>query len=250
MSQKEKIQLQQRPMRSGYLPKEINHKTMRHLFITATAVLLMSFSAGEIKKTTQETYAFNTGLHIDLTEYKKNGKVDNTTEMIMYSHSANTSHFGMEVAPDEEEAVGMVIFDMSINKMITLIDMPGMKTSMSMSFDPEKGKSKGEDIEAQNFTKTGRSKVIMGYSCNEYQTKTEDGTHNFWMSTEAKTGIMSFMLTSQKGLKNMPASYPDGHMLEIENIDKKGKKFVMTVTKYETNLNKQFKMSDYKSFGL
>ncbi len=189
-------------------------------------------------------------MEVKIDSYKKNGKLDHSQNIILYTDTrVDESAFGMEV--DADGATGFVIYDNSLQKMITLMDMGSMKTAMAIKIKPEKS-SGGKDEEQLKFEKTGKTKVVNGFNCDEYKASNEDGTHYYYSTSETDKGLFKFFLNmyGQKNKQSYAAAMPEGTVLQIINIDDKSRKTEMTVMKVNESIDKTVNLSDYKTMGI
>lgn len=173
---------------------------------------------------------------------------------------------GMEVEikeKDKKEGTSVIIYDLERNASIILFDNEGQKSRIAYGYDFE-NMAEGVDQSSTeikneqefNFVKTGRSKTILGYTCDEYQTEDEDGISNFWITEKAIGSRSGFwgesnpMLATRMKTQNTKqfSHLPQGSMLELDYKSKKDKsEMQMTVTEINENFRQSFLMSDYKN---
>jgi hypothetical protein len=193
----------------------------------------------------KEDYSFSSRIYMVSETYDKKDvmKID----LYMFYSSSNPS-LGIETKSinTEEEGTTPVVAQMVMdgeNKcFIMLTDMNGMKMGMISAIPdensaPADGKKKKDT--PPSFAKTGNTKVIAGYKCDEYTYKDVDdnSTGKVWFTKDAKLKI------DKKGWNNTGmASYygnPDfneGIILASEAYDDKGKLTMKSETK-EINEN-------------
>lgn len=199
----------------------------------------------------KEDYSFTSRIYMVSETYDKKDvmKID----LYMFYSSSNPS-LGIETKTitTEEEGTAPVVAHMVMdgeNKcFIMLTDMNGMKMGMISAIPdensaPADGKKKKDTPPV--FTKTGNTKVIVGYKCDEYTYKDVDdnSTGKVWFTKDAKLKI------DKKGWNNTGmASYygnpefNDGILLASEAYDDKGKLTMKSETK-EINENFPYSIS-------
>lgn len=144
-----------------------------------------------------------------------------------------------------------------------LNDEKGEKTGIIYgmgSFFESMGATYEEDIDLSetpeiylanpNVKKTGRTKTIAGYKCEEYKYKDEETESEIWITKNLKMGTQDFFSTLFKtSLYSHGMGW--GYLMEATSINKSnGEKSVMQVTKVEPNTNTKSSMSDYKITNL
>jgi hypothetical protein len=101
-----------------------------------------------------------------------------------------------------------------------------------------------------NFTKTGRSKIILGYSCQEYTFEGEGSSGTSWVTDELpeyRQNFMNMAAQAQKNRKqNLPNNYPAGTMLEMQVVDNKGEKTHWLVTAVKSNDTRTINIDEYQ----
>lgn len=175
-------------------------------------------------------------------EERKNGKMEkgypqNTTFHIDKYKVA----FAMAVPDQEEETISII--DRQYRKITTkIIDEDGNKTAVTIPM--MSGKIKVEDTDGEindardNFRKTGRTKVIAGYRCEEYAYENDEVESSVWLSESMGADFRKFFSwisieDKQKGdYSDYEEFYPlSGAAMESTSIDKKsGVETHMTIT--------------------
>lgn len=176
---------------------------------------------------------------------------------------------GMEIELQEKnkkEGVSILIYDLERNASIILFENEGEKARMAYGFDFEKiaeGIEIDEDAEeidfsGENFSlkKTGNTKTILGYTCEEYIADDEEGKATYWITQKPIQGTSGFwgesnpfLSAKMKGesmdyLKQMP----QGNLLDMIFESKTDKSVVqMTVIEINENDKRSFVMADYPS---
>lgn len=182
----------------------------------------------------KDDYDFTSRIHM-VTEQYDNKDVIKMNFYMFYS--ANTPSIGMETQTitSEEDQVEMnakMVMDGENKTFLMLSDINGMKMGTISEIPEENSQIIGPDgkpvknYKPPTFTKTGNTRMIAGYKCDEYTYKdTEDKTSGkVWFTKDAKLKI------DKKGWSNSSMSYyygsnqfNDGIILANEAYDEKGK---------------------------
>jgi len=211
----------------------------------------------------EDSYSFQTSLDISLTTF--NSK-KNTSEMDMRMlFPKEASYYAMEILDikdsDSEMPEAIMIFDYESLKMINLMNMSGQKMGFAMALSEDQieewAKTEEEDeADKSEFTKTGKTKEILGYTCDQYTMSSADGNGEFWITNDADLQIglaLNAMSQNSKGKKSydMPSDYPEGAILEMTYADNKGEGMKWIATKIDKNIRRNINTGDYSfmSFG-
>jgi hypothetical protein len=137
--------------------------------------------------------------------------------------------------------------------MLMLVENEGEKTGFAMGIDPaafadmEEDEDFGDGSEYEPF-KTGNSKTILGYQCDEYLIKDEQSEVRVWSSDELGKEVEKKMFRNQQlfGFAFAHAAGMEGMALEYEfkNLDS-GEQGIMKVTEIDLKSNKTISTSDY-----
>ena len=196
----------------------------------------------------KEDYNYSSRIYMITESYDKKDvmKVD----LYMY-YSATDPSLGIEtksIAANEKEAAPVaatMILDGENKCFIMLTDMNGMKMGVISAVpDENTAAAQPDDKKAKKdtpptFTKTGKSKVIAGYKCDEYSyTDTDDNSKGIvWFTKDAKLRI------DKKGWNNTGMAtyygnpeFNEGIILANEAYDEKGNLTMRSETK-EINEN-------------
>ena len=213
---------------------------------------------------TEDSYSFSGTAVMEITGTDEDGKA--IEPMIMKTFLNEDSEYsGMEFSVADQKQKNdiektIMIFDMKHNASIILVENEDGKTSMAYGLDfgaigesvvENDTVTSGEDF---NFKKTGKSKTIAGYTCDEYTTASEEYTGSFWVTQESVGGFGSFWGKNNpflsKKLKNADNHYfqnlPQGDILEMTSQSKVDKSsFKMTMTEIDHTVSNNFVMADY-----
>jgi len=191
----------------------------------------------------ESTYNFDAYIQMEMTEYKKNGDVDEQMLYDSYVHK-NNADYAMEF--NNDDARSTIIFDSKNKAMLILTDSDGEKTGFATSIDPEAiaqdiiAEEEDQNAEPINFSKTGKTKTILGYSCDEYLVEEDSGEAHIWLSEKLGKEVRKEWMTNKQtfGAVFAQAYALNGMVLEYDLFDKNGRKdMMMQVTKIDLNHN-------------
>lgn len=173
-------------------------------------------------------------------------KIEKNTESFNIHYAFGDNCVKMEYLGDDAKKSMTSILDSKNNSMImidktnnTATIMPKKYFEMAQSHQAEKA----GDTPKGKVTKTGRTKIILGYTCYEYLIESSSKTE-VWITNDANVNINDAFLEISK---NYASSFPDdarasgGLMMEMFGYDKDGKQsmhLIMTeLNKKESSLN-------------
>jgi hypothetical protein len=198
------------------------------------------------KSDVQAEYSFSSNVYVQIQNYKKNGEKDGDASNVRY-HFSNEDYFGTEMIMTDKkgnttESIGISEFKKS--QMISLITSDGDKTGTVMKVDLQKAAEKSKDTSDIKITKTGRSKKVLGYTCEEYIMTDKDGNKTeYWNTSELKYDMSKMFAGDRSG--NQPKNYESGFMMEMTYLDKDGKKTTWNVLEVNPSATKTIKTGDY-----
>ena len=210
-----------------------------------------------------ESYNFTGYSVLEITGLDEKGKPIDPVNLKSY-FSEDSKITGMEFSEKSKKSSDtyVLIFDFNRNISITLFENDGQKmrmaygydyAAMSQAVDMDDEMVEGDDINA-SFKKTGNSKSIMGYDCDEYLVETDENITRYWVTKTPITGQASFwgqnnpFLTAKIKSQNpsLFENLPSGNMMEAHMESKKDKSVVeMKVTELKENESKNFLMAEY-----
>lgn len=207
---------------------------------------------------TESQYEFAGYGVMEMNYVDENGKTQDPTKLKAYM-AKGTGYTAMEFSdPKEPSSITTMIFDMTNQATILLMDNEGTKNSLAYKLDFDDIQETAMDsvsLEPKDFTveKTGKTKTILGYSCEEYFIKTEDGEGFYWVTKEPIGGYTSFWsqnspFTSSQTQKKYSKQFknaPEGNFMEMYWTATDGSKMDMKVIEIEATKAKTFQMSDY-----
>lgn len=195
----------------------------------------------------KETYDFTSRIYMITETYDKKDVVK--IDFFMFYSSVSPS-IGIEtktVASKEDGSVPVaasMVMDGENKSFLMLTNVNGMKMGMISAIPDENtaqpdGKSDKKDT-PPTFTKTGNTRVIAGYKCDEYTYKDPDDktTGKVWFTKDAKLRIdkRGWKNTGMAGYYGNP-TFNEGIILANEAYDDKGK---MTMKSETQEINENF----------
>jgi len=212
----------------------------------------------------QDSYSFNNLIHMHIESYKENGKKTSEGEFITHL-STESGIMGYEFVSGDmaEPGLGLIIVDAKNGATIMLSEEKGKKTGLVYglgTFSQTVQDESLEDLDLSetpdsylanpNVNKTGRTKTIAGYKCDEFKYTDEYSESNIWITKDLKMNTKDFFSTLFKtSLYSHGMGW--GYMMEATTINKdNGEKSIMTVTEVDNNSNKTIVMNEYEVTNL
>jgi hypothetical protein len=204
----------------------------------------------------KSNYDFDHQVDMRIESFDKKGKSEGVQTMQMFFSDSET-HVGVKAIMEGMNSVSII--DMTKYQMIMLMDMGGSKMAMAIDFDPSKFATEVETTDEAtdvNFRKTGRTKTILGYSCDEYIMEDESSTVEFWVTREEQLDLFKAfgaMGASGKGAGGFSSvtEYPMGMTMEFTSTEKKnGEKATMQVTKIQRNIDYSISTAGYSLMNM
>ena len=209
---------------------------------------------------TESEYSFPGYMVMEIIVTDKKGKSDPPTR-INYLLSDNSEIMGMFfLDPKASNNKTTTIMDIKNQAMVMLLENDGQKSSMSMKMNYDKiqqmvDEETSEQIEKPDYEiiKTGNTKNILGYTCEEYLVKSEEGEGSYWVTEEPIQGFSLFSpqsnpMVSSKTMERYDsyfANAPKGTFLEMLFTAKDGEVTDMKVVEIELDSPQKYEMSAY-----
>jgi hypothetical protein len=201
----------------------------------------------------RDIYQFD-GKIVMLMETYKDNKVDGEIEYTTFINSEN-SDVAIEVKPLSGEASSggtvavNMIYDQENSALLMIYDMDGQKTAMASSLDDDidigEEESDYEVDETPAYSKTGRTKKIAGYSCEEYTMDDGENRVNMWVTDELpfKPAKKEMMKAGVPLYNNGPLG--GGMVMEMDMFEKGEQQVKMTVIEVDANAGKSISLVGY-----
>ena len=207
----------------------------------------------------EPVYSFDAHIQMEISEYKKNGKLDNQMLYDSYVHKEDAD-YAMEFSDDGSKSI--MIFDTKNSAMLILSNSDGEKTGFATTIDAEAMAEEAEAFEEEdsasdpylyNYKKTGKTKNILGYSCDEYLVEDEATEVHMWTSEKLGKEMRKEWLNNKQtfGAMFSQAYALNGMVMEYDFLDKEGgDKMVMQVTKIDLNHTHKVNTDGYNIMSL
>jgi hypothetical protein len=217
----------------GREPDKSPNTTMNHVYMDALGL------SGNVDY--KSTYDFDAFIQMEVSEYKKNEKLD---ELTVYDTHLSKEKIDYAMVFRDDNNKSTIIFDQENSAMLILSDNDGEKTGFAMGMDPEAFAEQVEEYEEESLVdpysahKTGKKKDILGYNCEEYLVEDTAAEVRMWISEDLGKKVRKNMLNNQQtfGAIFYHAAYTNGMALEYDVLDKDdGKRTVMKVIDIDLN---------------
>lgn len=209
----------------------------------ATKAIMAGFGIEEDAKFDPE-YKFDAWFQMKITNYNKNGKVD---DEVVYNNYINKHSFDYGMVYMDDDATATILYDSSRFAMIILSEDDGDKTGFATKLDPDAlGEAIDEELEASDYhpMKTGKTRDILGYKCEEYLVEEDGSEVHMWVSEKLGKEVRKELLSNPNAFGGAftHSLAVNGMTLEYEVINtKNGEKTLMQVT--DLDLDKKTSIS-------
>lgn len=206
----------------------------------------------------EEEYNFDAYIQMEITTYKKNGNLDGQMVYDNYLHKEDADY---AMVFSDKDAKSTIIFDTKNSAMLILTNSDGEKTGFATTIDPETMAELAEetaeeeeevDMDSYKPMKTGKTKQILGYSCDEYLVQDDETEVHMWVSEKlGKEMRKEWMSNNQTfGAMFSHAYAMNGMVLEYDVVDKDGGKSVMQVQKIDMNHSHKVSTTGYNVMSM
>lgn len=213
------------------------------------------FSGGASVKH-KESYNFNGKIRMLMESYEEKGNnADAVVEYITYIDEGS-GDVAIEVVPISGELVKgggsaamNMIYDQENMAMFILTDKDGQKTAIATPID-ESMQSAGieEDEEISDeatFNRTGRTKTIAGYKCEEYEMKDGTSTANMWVTKDLPFKPSGKEMRSAGIPIYNEGPFDGGMIMEMVLFEEGVKKMTMVVKEVDNRAKKSISLAGY-----
>lgn len=206
---------------------------------------------------TEEVYKFPLNVKMHMTTYK-NGEVKDENDMDYYLNTG-AKYFGARITDNNKrknKSIMFTIYDYDNNSSIMIDENEktymavNINAFMSAEAQANRGKTTTDGKYKNDCKKSGKTKTIQGYSCEEYVCIDEDRNRRseIWVTTKIPVDIsQSFMRSpyAYVSTNKMAGMMMEGSFYKNDQIESK-----MEVTSVNTSANYNVTMSDYKKQGM
>jgi hypothetical protein len=209
-----------------------------------------------------DQYTFSTRIQMHLETIDGKGKKTSEGEFITYMNPKE-ANFAYEVVSGDvgNKGTGIFILDFKNKASIILSEEAGKKTGLvyglNFMIDQEEAveEFKQEEVETTEFTtlnpyisKTGKTKTIQGYKCEEFHYKNPEEKQEAWYWI---TKDLSVKTHDYFGAIFNAAAFSTGmgwgYLMESESLDlESGERSKMQVTDLSTSAGKKFSLAEYQ----
>ncbi len=225
------------------------------VLVSATASLLSIFCL-TADSNAESVYKFNNEIVMEMKDFT--GSTLKSTSNIKFYASTKHANLGyvMDISTHGQSMVAQMVQDNEANTMTILINQGGMKMAMQyglekmgdmaammggMAAENDKGAAKAE----AEVKKTGNTKKIQGYACEEYEIKSDKSYSTMWVTNDLKMPSFFDSFSKMKGMgKDFDTDMPTGFPMLITswpNGKDSDKKTVIEVT--DVNKDKALSIS-------
>ncbi|MBY5949939.1 DUF4412 domain-containing protein [Algoriphagus marincola] len=204
----------------------------------------------------EDSYEFSGYMTMEIVSTDAKGKTEDP--VTMKTLMTDQEYTAMEISdPEANEGLMTIVFDFKNSASVLFMDNEGQKSSFAYKFDMSKIADEDMDEQVEDydvsFEKTGNTKTILGYTCDEYVVKSEDGEGHYWITQEPIEGVRSLWSMDSPLLKNATkekyakrfANLPYGDFMEMSFTETGGDTIDMTVIEIEKNSPKSLTTSEY-----
>jgi len=212
-----------------------------------------------------DNYSFSHLIEMHIESYDEKGEKESEGDFITHLDPGTKSMAYQFVSGDmAQPGQGLFIIDAENGAAIILSEEKGEKTGIVYgmgAFFSTLGQSFEEENEEvfetpdaylanPNVTKTGRTKTISGYKCEEYKYSDEDSDSEIWITKDLKMNTQDFFSTLFK-TSVYSQGMPWGYMMEATTTDKEtGEKAFMQVKRVDDKSNVRFSLAEYQITNL
>jgi hypothetical protein len=245
-----------RAVEEGREPDQSPNTTMTHVYMDALGL--------SEKVPYESSYDFDSYVQMEVRDFNKNGK---ETDYILYDSYVTKDAVNYAMVYKEKKDQTTIIFDSDNSAVLILTDSDGEKMGIASEVDPEsleeemeeaREEARDEAREENSYfatepVKTGKSKEILGYTCDEYLIDNEEIEAHMWVCEDLGRQIRKEMLDQRHtfGTVFLHAAYARGMVMEYEQMLKEnGERTVMQVTDIDLNRSHTISTREYPVMGI
>ncbi len=227
----------------------------------------MGLSAGTAN--VKPVYEFDGYVEMLITDYKE-GKEEQKVTYTTFIDS-KTLDYGLEFSEPGSEGTSTIIFDTENSLMLTLAEDGGEKNGFAVSFTPDQAEAISDDFSEESNNselvdenvetevydpyksyKTGKTKKILGYNCEEYVIEDDNVVSTMWITDDLNKDMRnSYMQNSTFAGMFIYAYYTSGTVMEyITEYRNSNEKSVMRVTGIDMNKRSSISTQGYNIISM
>lgn len=224
-----------------------------------TMGLLKGLGVGGEPVPIADSYSFSQLIEMHVESYDGDGKLMSDGNFItLLNKDMKTMAYQATSGEMAEKSMGIFIVDTNNKATIILSEAENKKTGVVFGLDSLASASKAgiEDAGLEdtpeyyaahpNIKKTGKTKKIAGYTCEQYLLTDEDSEGEAWLTRDLKMNTYDFFSSVFK-IEMAATGMGWGYLMESTNVDKTtGEKSIMKVTKIDPDANRKFNMAEYQ----
>lgn len=202
----------------------------------------------------ENEYKFDAYIKMSATQFDKKGEPGDQEVYDTYLRKRQPD-YAMVFYDDDGNQTSM-IFDASNATMLMLSDAGDDKSGFATSFDPERFAEdymdEDEDDVYFKSEKTGKSKEILGYTCEEYFIEDEQYEVSLWVSEKLGKQFESDFTSNEQFAATLAYRRGiQGIVMEYDQVTKKnGELFVMMMEDMDLNMSHAISTKQYPIISL
>ncbi len=196
-------------------------------------------------KTIDKTYDFDMTLAMVVTTEDEKGEKTDLDYNSLYSND------GFYIGSELDEVLNIMDFDDMKNYALVGGKLTVMDLQKIIDKANRMDKNASQDsLQSLEFKETGKTEVIAGYKCVEYQFEDENTRGSYWLTKdlEIAPGLWSKGFEANPNV-NMPSEIK-GAVLKMDFFDKENKSKVLMLTKSVKKEERSYNLSKYKATDL
>lgn len=205
---------------------------------------------------TKDNYSFSSNIKMEMKSFDANGESDGPVYYESFFNPNQKTYAMKFTSENEQSSEGMMIFDYENKAMIIINNENGNKSGMVTSIDVdatvEEDLDEVEDSDAfAHLKKTGASKKVLGYKCDEYQYKNEEGKVSYWFTKDIDFFDSNLWGGFEQLAMFFTGQMPNGMLMEMESENfTTNEKFNLLVKEINKNVSKNIDLKDYQLISI
>ncbi len=205
----------------------------------------------------EQTYIFNESMVMEMSIFNKKNELKNASKFtILFTPSE--ANFGYSIADNskkkkKDESKSLFVYDKKNDAMLMLNETEDGKNGIATSIKIKESKGE-EQTESESddfkFTKTGRTKIILGYKCDEWAGESQTSKAIYWVTKDINWHSSNFINNTAQKKSNTFTRYPEGMMLEADITSEDNERVHYLVTEINHNINFRLNTADYQISNL